>query len=379
MIGYHLFNFSEHYNNAITCDDYDERTHYRNRFSGIIGLPGNCVNAGLDDKLTGGTRETNALQREYRLTEHSSLQTVLLPESVTIIGNQAFKNNINLSEVTIENSKLKRIGLFAFEDCQSLTAFTFPATIEAIGEGAFKGSGIEEFVIPESPLKEIEVETFARCNSLYNVDLSNSKIKKIGRYAFRHSACSSVSFPSTLERIEKSAFNDTNLTEASFPASIKYIEDNSFSNCSNLYNFSIEDGASNCIIKHGAFRSCGFTRITIPYGVVSVGSYAFADNSVDAISISQTVEEIGNEAFFKDDTDITTFDITFLRRNNSPGHYLTIHEKTFSGIVETGNHVVVHMQPTYYNQLDADHNDSVWQYLLSHIADGIVEYQPLIL
>ena len=59
-----------------------------------------------------------------------------IPNSVTSIGDCAFRNCTSLTSVTIPDS-VTSIGYFAFEGCTSLTSVTIPDSVTIIGSLAF--------------------------------------------------------------------------------------------------------------------------------------------------------------------------------------------------------------------------------------------------
>ena len=65
-----------------------------------------------------------------------SLKTINIPESVTSIGDAAFNRCIKLTSVTIPNS-VKSIGENAFSGCTSLKSITIPSNVKSIGKAAF--------------------------------------------------------------------------------------------------------------------------------------------------------------------------------------------------------------------------------------------------
>jgi hypothetical protein len=67
---------------------------------------------------------------------YSSLTSVMIPNSVTSIGDGAFYHCTSLSSVTISNG-VTSIGNDAFYDCTSLTNITIPNSVTSIGSGAF--------------------------------------------------------------------------------------------------------------------------------------------------------------------------------------------------------------------------------------------------
>ena len=73
----------------------------------------------------------------------SDLRSVVIPTNVTTVGYSAFKRCSSLTTVTFEKeSQLKTIGgdyyYGAFSDCTALTSIEIPASVETIGNTAFK-------------------------------------------------------------------------------------------------------------------------------------------------------------------------------------------------------------------------------------------------
>ena len=68
----------------------------------------------------------------------SSLENVVIPDSVTSIGARAFKNCGNLNKIDFPDG-LKSIGESCFENCDRLFSITIPKNLASIGDGAFSG------------------------------------------------------------------------------------------------------------------------------------------------------------------------------------------------------------------------------------------------
>ena len=149
---------------------------------------------------------------------------------VTGIDAQAFRNNSNITSVTIPSSYTS-IGANAFYYCNNLTNVSVPSTLLAIGDYAFFNTNIKSITIPSqvfrlgysvfancsnvttvninsSELTEIKSETFSGCNSLKTLKFSSSsKITSLGDYfAYGCSSLTSVTLPNSLTSIGASAF-----------------------------------------------------------------------------------------------------------------------------------------------------------------------------
>lgn len=67
-----------------------------------------------------------------------NIETVVIPDGVTSIGDNAFWNCTSLSSVTIPSS-VTNIGESAFSYCTNLASIIIPNSIIWIGNGAFEG------------------------------------------------------------------------------------------------------------------------------------------------------------------------------------------------------------------------------------------------
>ena len=118
----------------------------------------------------------------------SGLKTVTIPNSVTSIGTNAFSFCSGLKTVTIPNS-VTNIGSSAFEDCTELKTVTIGNSVTDIGDEAFSSCfNLTEVSIPNS-VTSIGDEAFYFCTDLKTVTIGNS-VKSIGDKAFYH--CSSL-------------------------------------------------------------------------------------------------------------------------------------------------------------------------------------------
>lgn len=131
--------------------------------------------------------------------------SVVIPNTVTSIGEEAFNNCWVMTSVTIGNS-VTTIEAKAFSTCRSLTSITIPRSVTSIGRGAFAGCAITSLVIDDAPVS-LDYQAFATCKNLVSVDLGNN-IKIIGSYAFYDcDKLPSITIPNSVTEIGDWAFN----------------------------------------------------------------------------------------------------------------------------------------------------------------------------
>ncbi len=207
---------------------------------------------------------------------------------VTKIGDGAFENCTELTEVSIPNS-IDSIGIEAFDGCTSLTEINIPSSVNMIGDGAF-----------------------SNCNALTSVTIPNSVIS-IGNSAFQYcSNLTDITIPNSVTSIGSFAFNDTgwykNQTDG-----ILYLD-----NCCLGYKGDMPTGVLTIkdetrLIGDRSFFNCtSLTKVPIPNIVTTIGKYAFYGcTNLNSIIIPNSVTAIGSSAF-NNCTSLTEVNITDL-------------------------------------------------------------------
>ena len=141
--------------------------------------------------------ENNPLSAYNVITNnYPSTKKVVIPNSVTSIGNMAFCDCTGLTSIIIPDS-VTSIGNMAFCDCTGLTSIIIPDSVTSIGNDAFSGcSGLTGITIPSS-VTSIGTRAFRDCTGLTSITIPSS-VTSIERWAFyRCSELTSVTFKNT--------------------------------------------------------------------------------------------------------------------------------------------------------------------------------------
>lgn len=115
--------------------------------------------------------------------EKQSLKSVVIPETVVTIGNNAFQGCKNLSSVTFKGAPSTiTVGDKAFQNCGKLKSINLPAA-KRIGNLAFENCTSLEKIALEYGTEEIGDWCFSKCTSLKEVRIPES-VTVVGQGAF---------------------------------------------------------------------------------------------------------------------------------------------------------------------------------------------------
>ena len=220
--------------------------------------------------------------------EKSSAKEIVIPDSVTEIGSQAFSGCGKLTGVSIPNS-VTTIRDRAFFDCNSLASITIPDSVTDIELQAFCNcTSLKEVTIPAS-VTYIGDEAFG-----YYSDIDGSEIKKVdgfkinyvkNTYGHYYATKNGFSDEDCLLTIE---LNDGTLEISKYvgnsatyeiPGEIDgkkviRIGNSAFIDCTELTSVTIPDGVTD--IRWRAFYNCvSLKSVTIPKSVIDIDNYAF--------------------------------------------------------------------------------------------------------
>ena len=234
------------------------------------------------------------------------LKSINIPSTITKIEPNTFQGCASLESVNFDSqSILTEIGDYAFDGCENLTVFIFPSTLTTIGSYAFSGAGVENLVVPEG-LTSLGMSAFKN-SSLTSVDFSqNTNIRSLQAETFR--SCTSlakVTLSPVIYSIGDYCFSGCeSLSELDFGQNsvLNTIGDYAFQVTSAL--ISIEFPSNLQDIGDYAFLMSGLTELSFPEDsrLESIGEYAFNDTSLAGeVVFPQSLKTIGRNAFYSND------------------------------------------------------------------------------
>ena len=194
------------------------------------------------------------------------LKTIIIPNSVNIIGESAFKLCCNLSSIVL-SSNLELIGASAFYGCTNLRQISFPDSTTKIGPYSF-GSCKKLNSIKLNQIETIGMGAFSFCTAL-NTVYASPKVTSIGIDAF---------------------ISCDNITTVCVDDLVSWCNINFESSRSNPMfgaNISLDGGVSH--IK----------ELILPFGITEIKDYAFEGCiGIEKIHIPSSVKKIGMRAFY---------------------------------------------------------------------------------
>ena len=232
----------------------------------------------------------------YTLFANSGIEKISIPDTVTVIASEAFKNCKRLKEIKL-SSGLTTIEYQAFIDCSSLQEIDIPDSVTSIGTYTFAGcSSLAKVKLPNTQ-STIVNGMFQNCTSLFSIELPES-VTWIQEYAFQNSGLTKITIPENVERIGSYAFkNCDSLTSITIPDRVTTLGNNCFEDCELLKDVKLGTGLTK--IASYTFNLCpSLENIVLPYRMNTVESNAFINcTKLKELTIPRAMQSIGSNAF----------------------------------------------------------------------------------
>ena len=252
-----------------------------------------------EGKVTLPAGECVAVGKRAFVGKHNRyLESVTLPEGVTVIKAEAFSRCANLQTVILPSNNNIGFSQGVFAGCGRLREVANGERISAIGALAFSGCTALQKIELGNELSRIGEGAFARCQSLTSVALPLS-LREVGDGAFAE--CTELAFytaPDTLSVLSKEMFlGCVSLREVSIPAAVTVISEGAFKGCISLREVNIPAGVQT--VEARAFENCRkLHTVRMELGVKEIGARAFDSTpALREVFVPHSVKKLGHGAF----------------------------------------------------------------------------------
>ena len=265
--------------------------------------------------------------------ECTALTSITLPSTLTTIQNMAFKGCTGLTSITLPNA-LTTLGSQGFDGCTGLTSITIPNTLTTLSSYVFRGCTSLATVNLSNTLTAIQYSVFDGCTSLATISLPNT-LTSISSYAFRNTAITSLTLPSSLRTLSNNALSSMkSITTFSIPSGITSFGTGMFSGCSaltsvsglddlNITDFSSMFNGCPALVGNYTNPSTGHTVYKVPSSVNNIGSAFYGCTALEGVLLPGNSINSGAGNAFRNCTNLEYVEF------QSGGYFSNISQYTF--------------------------------------------------
>ena len=265
----------------------------------------------------------------------SDIVEVVLPSTITKIGDGAFYNCTNLKRINLGDN-LNFVGESAFKGCVSLEELYLGHSFQTSYVSSFSGlSGLKKVIlncnnVPGNETmqyswylldtktanglefvigKDVEVATYFNLfehhgsvnefNTVSTVTFEDGcKVRELDGTFRGFYNLTSVVLPESVKKVGKSTFEQCQSLESIDLSGVTELDtENLFTNCYSLKSVVLPDNLTE--IGPYMFSNCkSLVSLTIPQSVTVIGEKAFSQCAIETIVLPQNLTEIGTKAFY---------------------------------------------------------------------------------
>ncbi len=241
--------------------------------------------------------DTVTMLKEGAFLNCSNLESVDFPASLELIEYGVFCNCEKLTEAKLPDS-LTNIGMLAFSGCTSLANVKLPRNLEVMGTAAFSDcDALTQIEIPKS-LKSVDTP-FNKCDNLKTFIFEEGTTTILERFFTGCTGLEEITLPDTITKIEKEAFSScTNLKKVVMPNGIKEIREYAFARCEKLEDVQLSGGVRS--LYESTFEGCtSLEKIVLPYNLHYIATNVFANcTNLKEVTIPYSTIFILDGAFY---------------------------------------------------------------------------------
>lgn len=264
------------------------------------------------------------------LKGNDNIVSITIPGSVKDIGNNAFKGCTKLERVIFTNPEKTStnliIRLSAFQDCKKLTECEIPARAYQVVGNIFKGctSLTEVKVNAANPYyftrdgvlfgpalvgykpqydDDYALQSYpAGRQGAYTIpsEVNGKEIDQIWTSGFEGAASlTDITIPASIGRLGTAAFESTGLTHVTIPDTVKQVDPAVFQNCTELVSVKLPAGLAE--IDQYMFANCtSLQYVDMPDSITKINIYAFHNcTSLTSLALPKNLSSLSVGCFDK--------------------------------------------------------------------------------